>query len=432
MTSLRRSCLVTIWLFLISTTGMFILLTLGSARYGGVDGLYQRIRVEMLTRLNTHRPANPFVPTPLQAETVNVAQFAEQLLSVDAANSTDSADEAPAPSAVTVTQAETGVTVQPVLSAVELSGYRHMWQTWNNCGPATLAMNLSYFNHNLEQAQVAGVLKPNPDDKNVSPDEMVAFTRSRGLQARYLINGSLDRLRLLLSNGIPVLIETWLEPEPDDGMGHYRLLVGYDDAAQTWIAADSFVSTGVRSDQPYRGIRIPYADMEPLWAVFNRAYVVVYPEAQAPLVQAIVGPDMSQSSMWQNALTRFHVEIQTQPDDPFIWFNLGTVLVAMGQYEQAATAYDQARTLGLPWRMLWYQFGPFQAYYQSGRYQEVIALADATIEAGGEIEEIYYWKGRALAALNDVPRARQTWETALTLNPSYSEAAVALANVKGE
>ena len=38
----------------------------------------------------------------------------------------------------------------------------------------------------------------------------------------------------------------------------------------------------------------------------------------------------------------------------------------------AASAFDEARRIGLPYRMLWYQFGPFEAYLRVGRYQDVI------------------------------------------------------------
>ena len=38
--------------------------------------------------------------------------------------------------------------------------------------------------------------------------------------------------------------------------------------------------------------------------------------------------------------------------------------------------------------MLWYQFGPFEAYYQSGRHQDVLRLADATLSDLVQIEEI--------------------------------------------
>jgi tetratricopeptide (TPR) repeat protein len=101
----------------------------------------------------------------------------------------------------------------------------------------------------------------------------------------------------------------------------------------------------------------------------------------------------------------------------------------MGHHEQAAIAYDQARQIGLPWRMLWYQFGPFQAYYETGRYQELIQLADATISSGGEIEEVYFWKGRALVALDNTAGATEAWRQALTIKPTYIEAQAALASI---
>ncbi len=73
----------------------------------------------------------------------------------------------------------------------------------------------------------------------------------------------------------------------------------------------------------------------------------------------------------------------------------------VGQYDNAALAYDQARAIGLPWRMLWYQFGPYEAYYQAGRYDDVVLLADVTLTDRPYFEESYYYKGLALAALGD-------------------------------
>jgi tetratricopeptide (TPR) repeat protein len=79
--------------------------------------------------------------------------------------------------------------------------------------------------------------------------------------------------------------------------------------------------------------------------------------------------------------------------------------------------------------MLWYQFGPFRAYYESGRYEELIALADATIATAGDIEEVYYWKGLGLVAQGDTAGARQVWKRALELNSNYTEAASALSAI---
>jgi predicted double-glycine peptidase len=89
-----------------------------------------------------------------------------------------------------------------------LTGLAHAWQTWNNCGPATLAMVLSYSGSTLTQADVGVTLRTDKEDKNVSPEELADFARSQGLRALVRVNGDADRLRLLLSNGVPVVIET--------------------------------------------------------------------------------------------------------------------------------------------------------------------------------------------------------------------------------
>ncbi len=316
---------------------------------------------------------------------------------------------------------------QPAQSAVSLSGFTHMWQTWNNCGPATLAMNLSYFGSTLDQAAIGTVLRRHPDDKNVSPEELAAFAASQGYHAQVRVNGSADLMRLLLSNGVPVLIETWLEEDPNDGMGHYRMLTGYDDAAQYWIGYDSYVDTGLFSSLgPYRGIRMSYAETDALWKVFNRTYLLIYTDAQAPAVASIYGNTLDQTVMWQQATQQSQTLVQQTPDDPFSWFNLGTNLTALGDYEGAAQAYDQARRLGLPWRMLWYQYGPFQAYQAVGRAQDVLTLADATLSTTQNIEELHYWRGQALSALGNTADAARAWQRALELNPDYRPAAEAL------
>ena len=313
---------------------------------------------------------------------------------------------------------------------VLLTGLRHEWQRWNNCGPATIAMNLSYFGSTVDQAQAGSVLRLSADDKNVSPYELVAYAQQQGYISQRMVNGSTDLARTLLSNGIPVLVETWHEDGPDDGMGHYRLLVGYEDASQTWTVYDSYDRTNLISAEPYGGLRFTYGEMDSLWKVFNRAFVLAYPPERAPVVDAILGAyNITPQTMYAAAAVQAQTEVTANPADAFAWFNLGSSLTAQGQYGEAAAAFDQARAIGLPWRMFWYQFEIFEAYLALGRAQDVIALADQVNEVTTSIEEIHYWRGRALAKLGDTAGATQAIQQSLALNPSFAPAQQAAAEL---
>jgi tetratricopeptide (TPR) repeat protein len=120
-------------------------------------------------------------------------------------------------------------------------------------------------------------------------------------------------------------------------------------------------------------------------------------------------------------------EARAQPQNAFAWFNIGTSMVKLERYEEAAVAYDRARQLGLPFRMLWYQFGMFEAYYHTGRYDDVMALVNTNLTNGAQyVEETYYWQGRAYAAQGQTQEAAAAYQRALLRNPRYSAAREAL------
>ncbi|HNS01774.1 MAG TPA: C39 family peptidase [Anaerolineae bacterium] len=446
---------------------MLAALALGSLRYGGPDGLILRVRVALAQqRSGPAETPPPLVPTPLptpaggqplallasaaptaspepalptaapaaahRLPTLPTLPFAAVESLPDRPTATATPTSAPSPTPLPTATPAPPATPPPSAAGsgfLQLSGLAHYWQTWNNCGPATLAMNLSYYGLPLTQKQTAAVLKPNWDDKNVSPHELAAFARAQGLEALVRVNGSPERLRQFIDAGIPVLIETWLDH--DGGMGHYRLVVGYDDAARQWIVYDSYISDGLDPKAPYPGIRMGYDELVRLWRVFDGTYVLVYDQAQAAAAQQILGDEADDGLMWQRSLARAQAEAAADPGDPFAWFNLGNSLAAQGRYAEAASAFDQARVIGLPWRMLWYQFEPLRAYYEAGRYAELLALADSAIATAGNIEEIFYWRGRALQATGDSDGARAAYQRAAELNSNYAEPRQALSELGG-
>ncbi|HEV2125026.1 MAG TPA: C39 family peptidase [Chloroflexota bacterium] len=351
-----------------------------------------------------------------QAQRITVGGTAAQPVpapaEVQPAAPTASVAEAP------VAAAHPAVTT-PLPATFKLDGFRHQWQTWNNCGPATITMATSYFGRSETQAQAVPFLKPNANDKNVNPDELVAYARSLGLSADWLIAGDTDRLKRLLANSIPVVVETWFTPHPNDGMGHYRLLVGFDDPAKQFIAYDSYQTPGLN-------VRLSYDRFEEDWRAFNRTYIPVYTAEKTEVVDAIIAGDRDESHMRQRALAKAQEEAAARPQDAYAWFNLGSSLTAVGRTAEAVPAFDRARSLKLPWRMLWYQFTPFEAYLAAGRVGDVLALTAANLEQANDLEESHYYRGRALEAQGQVAQARAAYQTAVRFNPRFAPAQHAL------
>lgn len=315
-----------------------------------------------------------------------------------------------------------------------LTGLRYEPQGWNNCGPATLAMALSYWNRQETQWEVAPALKPDPEDKNVSPEEMAGYVRSLGLEAVVRVGGDLELIKRWIAAGFPVIVETWYVRDAEDQLGHYRLIVGYDDEAERFLTYDSLHGPD---------ILIGYQELDELWRVFNRVYLVAYPPEQAADAAALPGPYLDPVVAVKRALETARQEALEPPLScvayadcadaaAFAWFNLGSSLLALDEVEEAAAAYDRARFLGVPWRMLWYQFGPYEAYYAAGRYDEVITLADAMLAVTGNLEESYYWRGMARLALGDVEGARADFETALDYHEGWAPALEALQRLRNE
>ena len=307
-------------------------------------------------------------------------------------------------------------------ASVLLAGFTHTFQLWNNCGPATLTMALNYYGWDGDQTGAAAFLKPDQEDKNVSPSEMVDFIQGQGLEVELRYGGDVNLIRQLLLAGFPVLVEKGFDPEPEElgWMGHYLLVVGYNEFDAAFITMDSYLGPGQNE---------PYPVFDDFWKHFNRTYLVIYRPEQRDDLAAVLGDDMDPTANLWNALSIAIEEVNDNPQDAFAWFNLGTSYAHVGFFQDAAGAYDQARLVGLPWRMLWYQFGPYQAYYQVGRFDEVLALAEATVATTLEVEETYYYRGLALQAQGKLEGARDAFQQAIDFNPNYVDAIQALAAI---
>jgi len=316
-------------------------------------------------------------------------------------------------------------TSTPIPDKVNLGGIRHEFQHWNNCGPANLSMALSFWKWNGDQRDTAAYLKPNQRDKNVMPYEMVAFVNEETeFNALWRVGGDLDILKRFIAAGFPVIVEKGFEGAGFEGwMGHYEVINAYDDSRQRFTAQDSFIM---------ENLPVSYEDMQKYWQNFNYTYIVIYYPAREAEVMEILGPHADETYNFQYAAQKASDEIFSLEGraKAFAWFNRGTNLVYLDDYAGAAAAYDEFFALyaglnptevNIPWRMVWYQTGPYWAYFYSGRYYDVLNLATTTIDAASEpaIEETWYWRALAKEALGDVDGAIADLNEAVNLNQNF-------------
>ena len=310
----------------------------------------------------------------------------------------------------------------PIPNAVRLDGVVYEEQDFNNCGPANLAMALSYWGWEGSQSYTADWLKPNPKDRNVMPYEMVDYVR---LQTRYKAvlrwGGDLEMIKKFIAAGFPVLIERGLMEEiPQFGwMGHYTVITAYDDETRTFITQDSYIEENYVN--AYEKIKLH-------WQAFNYIYIIIYPPDQESTVMALLGPhaDETYNLRYAAQKAKDEMSVLTERELFFATFNYGTSLVNLGGYYGAAQAYDQAfevyaQIFPRPYRLFWYSTGPYFAYYYTGRYQDVINLAETLLDLSSEdaIPETWVWRGRARRALGDLDGAIEDFRQALEWHPNW-------------
>lgn len=293
-------------------------------------------------------------------------------------------------------------------------------QTPNNCGPATLSMALRLYGWEGSQADVARVVKPVLQDRNVNPEELRYYVRTQAgwLNMEYRVNGNIEILKRLIAANYPVIVESVTSLHPNDALGptddlwaaHYLLLTAYDDNAQTFTIQDSYHGAD---------LTISYSQLEAEWKPFNNLYMVIYFPQFEEEVKSLLGEDWDPNLNRQRALEAAQIDTAQNPKDAFAWFNLGSDLVYFDRYEEAVFAYDKAREIGLPMRMFRYQFGPFLAYFHAHRNDDLLALTDYARGITEMSEEAWLWYGFGLYRKGDYDGARKAWEKADKINPNF-------------
>ncbi|NJC96851.1 MAG: tetratricopeptide repeat protein, partial [Anaerolineae bacterium] len=339
----------------------------------------------------------------------------------------------------------TGSTLPESISLTDFT-YVDQSERWNYCGPATLAMALNYWGWTGNRDDIARIVKPGVQDprldfiqrgkwdKNVMPYELADYVRDNTeFDAIIRYGGEIDLVKRLIAAGLPVVIEKGYYERDYTGkvgwLGHYAFTTGYDEKAGVFIYQETYPPKG----ESGKDRTIQYDVFREGWRGFNYLFLVVFPPEREAEVSNLLGPWNDSTWANQHALEIANAEVQTLSDNErfFALFNEGTSHVSLQQYFEAAEAYDLAFSVYArldqnektrPYRIMWYQTGPYWAYYYSGRYQDVIDLANTTLNetiADPTLEESLYWRGLAQYALGDLESAIADLREAVRLNPNF-------------
>ena len=346
---------------------------------------------------------------------------------------------------------KTGPTARPTFTStplppsVTLPGVKYVDQMdrWNYCAPANLTMALNFWGWKGNRDDVAKVVKPGENDpsksfidrgktdKNVMPYELVDFVNNETeYKALSRLGGDVPLFKTLVANGFPVIAEKGIYENDTTNrtswMGHYQYVTGYDEAKKSFLVQDTYLKGP--------NYRVSYNDFLAGWRAFDRIFIVVYPADRETEVMELLGPYADSKWAAQHALDLTNQEISSLSGTPlfFAWFSKGTSMVALQQYVDAANAYDQAFSIYAtldpsystrPWRMMWYQTGPYWAYFYAGRYQDVIRLANTTLDPSflgvNTLEESLYWRGLAEYALGSTAQAITDVRRAVYYNKNF-------------
>jgi len=317
---------------------------------------------------------------------------------------------------------------EPIPPAVFLQPMAHWFQGWNQCAEVSSAMALSYFGNKVEPNSVTAVLRPNKDwkaAKNVESPHIADYLRGQGVQAQAFEGGTNNRIKRLVAAGVPVIVGQWQNRTDHAGVGHWRVVRGYDDAKGVFLVNDSMIGAAVP---------LTYAEFDDLWPLYDYVYIPLWNDRLAPAVQRIIGAEMDPKVNATRAVTYAESRAKEQPTNAERYFGLGGAYFKAGDNAKAVEMYRKAKSMGLldrtPWA-LWYQSWPVTAMVNLGLDDEALQVAQENIKSAGVYALMRYERGRVFEKRGDLAGAKREYQMALVDNKNLKEARDAAARLGG-
>lgn len=316
------------------------------------------------------------------------------------------------------------ITLQTTAPSKILVNDYHIYQTFNNCGPAALSMALSYYGANVTQQALGQELRPyqnqqgDNDDKSVTLEELAEKSKDYGLVPYHRPNGNIQMMKLFIAHDIPIIARTLTKANED--IGHYRVVKGYDSAEQSIIQDDSLQG---------KNLNFPYDEFNVLWKRFNYEYLVLVPTDKVEIAEQILGEDVDEKTAWIKAIQNSEKELTQKPKDIYTIFNLSVAFYNVGNYQRSVEEFEKVEHQ-LPFRTLWYQIEPIKAYYELQSYDRVFVITDKILNTYNRaFSELYIIRGNIYLKQGNIEAARQEFEKAVFYNSNLKPAQEALSSL---
>ncbi len=226
------------------------------------------------------------------------------------------------------------VAVRPAAVRADVA-LSHVWQSLNNCGPASVSMILSSMGVRVSQEEARVPLRGTNWLRGMGSAGIDAYVSSQfGLRALARNNGTNDLMKTLITNGFAPMVTQWLDDS--SRISHWRVVRGYDDDQGIFFASD-----------PMRGAAVPlsYPWFASNWLPFQYRYAVIYRSEDEDLLRAIVGDDWFDVPSRLRLLARARAE-SVSIDSYEAWFNYGEAAYQTGRFEESVRAFAAGMAKG--------------------------------------------------------------------------------------
>lgn len=272
----------------------------------------------------------------------------------------------------------------------EVEGVAFFPQDVDQCGPAALAMVLSWSGLPVTPAELAAETYT-PDKKGSLQSALVAAARRHGRIA-YPLSGP-DRVFAEIAAGRPVIVLLnlgffWFP------RWHYAVLTGYDRSAGTVT-----LHSGERAGQ-----QLSFHVFGNVWKRSGYWGLLILPPTATAVdhredqwIEAIIG--LERARQWQAAEIAYGEAVEQWPNSHSAWIGLGNCRSRLGDQAGAAAAFREAIRIrpdsGIAYNNL------AQVLAEAGRYEDAERAAAKAVTLGGPMLDAFR------RTMEEIRRARE-------------------------